>query len=81
MEIPTTDLTQQVNILPKLASASLLSVGKVMDNGWKAHFTKDNSIISKEDKKILQGRRNKKDGLYNVELKIEANNDPTHEKN
>ena len=52
-----------------------------MDNGWKAHFTKDNSIISKEDKKILQGRRNKKDGLYNVELKIEANNDPTHEKN
>ena len=59
-EAPNID--QEVNIVPKLTSASLLSVGKFMDDGCEAYFTKDRAIILKANKPILQGFRNVTDG-------------------
>ena len=68
LTIPKTTISQQVNILPKLSSASLLSVGKFTDAGCEAHFTKNEAIILKDNKPILKGIRNKRDGLYDIAI-------------
>ena len=57
LKLPAIDIMQQVNIVPKLASASLLSVGKFIDDGCEAHFTNKKAIISKNNKTILQGNQ------------------------
>ena len=75
-----TNFTQKVNILPKLELALLLSVGKLMDEGCKAHFTKDKAIILKNNETILQGHQNTKDGLYDVDFKITTDHNLTNEK-
>ena len=53
-------------ILPKLNSASLISMGQLCDDGCKVVLTKDHLIAVKEDEIILQGKRNQADGLWDI---------------
>ena len=73
MTIPSTTVKQTVSILPQLQTASLLSVGKLVDDDCVAQFTKNKAIILKNNKSILQGKQNVKDGLYDVQFKIKTN--------
>ena len=68
--IPSTDIKKTVNILPQLKTTSLLSVGKLVDKGCVVKFTKNNAKIYKNNKSILQGKRNLKDGLYDIQFKV-----------
>ena len=71
--IPTKNIKQTVNILPQLKTTSLLSVGKLVDDGCTAQVTKNKAIIYKNKKSILQGKRNLKDGIYDIQFKIKTN--------
>ena len=51
-----------------------------MDEGCVAHFTKNKSIDLKNNKSILQGHQNIKDGLYNVKFEIHADKDSQNKK-
>ena len=73
MIIPSTNIKQTVNILPQLKTTSLLSVGKLVDDGCVAQFTKNKATIYKNNKTILQGKINLKDGLYDIKFKIKTN--------
>jgi hypothetical protein len=55
-------------ILPDLRTASLISVGKLCDDGCKVIFDKKMMTAKKEDKIILTGHRNHKDGLYDIPI-------------
>ena len=80
LTLPMTNFKQTVKILPKLQTASLLSVGKLVDEGCEAHFTKNKAIILKNNKSILQGHHNIKDGLYNVKFEIQADRERQNKK-
>ena len=46
-----------------------MSVRKLVDDGCVAKFTKNKAMIYKNNKSILEGKVNRKDGLYNVKFK------------
>ena len=60
--------TREAKILPALKSASLISIGKLCDNGCKVQFEKNNMNVIKNDKIIMSGTRNKTDGLYDIPI-------------
>ena len=62
-------IAREASIVPQLKSASLLSVGTLCDDNCTVHFDKHKVDIIKNNEIIMQGRRNNKDGLY--ELPIE----------
>ena len=55
-------------ILPELKSASLISIGKLCDDDCQVYFDKRNLQVRKNNKLILQGKRNYKDGLYDIPI-------------
>ena len=67
--IPSTNMKQKFNILPQLKKMLLLSVGKLVDDRCVAKFTKNKAICYKDNKSILEGKRNCKDRLYDVKFK------------
>ena len=60
--------TCQTHIFQDLKSASLLSVGTLCDDGCIVTFDKHKMYAHKHNQKILEGNRNKSDGLWDVQL-------------
>ena len=60
---------KKVRIFPNLASSSLLSIGQLCDDNCIAIFHKDILQVIKDNKVILEGLRNRNDGLWDVPLK------------
>ena len=63
-------LAGEVNIVPNLKSASLLSVGQFTDHGCTAELSQHEAEIKKDQHVLLHGRRNFHDGLWDIELPI-----------
>ena len=61
---------KETNIHPTL-QASLISIGQLCDDGCTAVFKKDTLEISKNNKIILRGERNRIDGLWDIPLKTD----------
>ena len=57
-----------VKILPHLRSASLISVGKLCDDGCRVHFDETKMKVHKNEQLIMTGTRNEKDGLYDIPI-------------
>jgi hypothetical protein len=60
---------QQVHILPVLVHSSLISVGKLCDNGCSVTFTQDQVTVSKNGKHVMYGSRYPKSRLWRVNSK------------
>ena len=58
--------TETVQILPKLTNTSLLSIGQLCDQGCLAVFHKKFLKFFKDNNVILEGIRNKVDGLWDI---------------
>ena len=59
-----------VNIVPQLSSASLLSVGQFTNFGCTAELSHSTAIIKKDHTPILTGYRNFRDGLWDVKQPV-----------
>ena len=62
-------LTKQArlaNILPKLGSASLISLGQLCDDDCNVLLTKKTLLVIKNKEIVLQGIRNKCDGFWDI---------------
>ena len=55
-------------ILPELKSASLISIRKLCDDDCQVYFNKENLQVRKNNKLILVGTRNDRDGLYDIPI-------------
>ena len=64
-------------IYPDLQSASLISVGKLCDDGCHVTFYDDRVDAIKHNKLVLQGYRNRKDGLWDVPIPTASNHAET----
>ena len=53
---------------PALNSTSLISIGQLCDDNCTAIFNKDNLKITKNNRTILKGYRNRNDGLWDIPL-------------
>jgi hypothetical protein len=60
---------RQAHILPGLVHNSLISVGKLCDNGCSVTFTQDQVKVSKNQKCIMYGSRDPKSRSWRVDLK------------
>jgi hypothetical protein len=71
----------KAHVFKDLQSASLLSVGQLCDSDCTAIFTKkDLNIFNRDNKVIIQGKRNNQDGLWDVHLTTQDTH-PTHTAN
>ena len=61
---------REVQIFKGLASASLLSIGQLCDDGCEVTLTEHKMVVRKNNDVILTGQRNYIDGLWDVELDI-----------
>ena len=77
--LPLTNIKQKVNIIPQLKTASLLSVGKLVDDGCMAHFTKNCALRCRNKKLIIKRKRNIEDRLYNVQFTNKTNESNNNE--
>ena len=69
--------TREAKILPNLKSASLISIGKLCDDGCKVNFDEHGMDVIKNNKVIMHGTRNKRDGLYDIPIQkttLQSNN-------
>ena len=69
--LPNSNLSEigrRVKILPQLRSASLISVGKLCDDGCTVHFDNNKMQVHKNDQIIMSGIRNHEDGLYDIPI-------------
>ena len=65
-------------VVPRLKNSSLLSIGKLCDDNCIAMFTKTNLFVFKNNLLLLQGFRNKYDGLWDILFpKIASNTENT----
>ena len=55
-------------VYPKITGASLLSIGQLCDDNCTAIFTKADMKVIKNNSVILEGKRNREDGLWDVKL-------------
>ena len=62
------EIGRRVKILPQLRSASLISVGKLCDDGCTVHFDNNKMQVHKNDQIIMSGIRNHEDGLYDIPI-------------
>ena len=58
----------KVHIHKNLKNTALISVGQLCDDGCTATFDKNSLKISKNNNLVLQGYRNKSDGLWDIPL-------------
>ena len=56
------------HIFPALATANLLSIGQLCDDGCTATFTHSHLRVTKDNKTILTGTRNHTNGMWYVPL-------------
>ena len=63
-----TQPAKTVQVLPGLTNASLLSIGQLCDDNCVAFFHKDFVKIFKHNKVLLQGIRNRNDGLWDLHM-------------
>ena len=61
----------KAHILPNLRSASLLSMGQLCDDNCVVTLDKQNMFVTKNNEIVLRGKRNKFDGLWDVQLSTE----------
>ena len=69
--LPFSELSKSATkalVYPNLKNESLLSIGQLCDDNCRAIFEKDIMYITKENKIILQGKRNQFDGLWDIIL-------------
>ena len=59
---------KQAKILPKLQSASLISIGKLCDDNCRVAFDKNVLEVHKDNHLILRGTRNYSDGLWDIPI-------------
>jgi hypothetical protein len=67
-----TDLPQQArqaHILPRLVHNSLISVGQLCNNKCSVTFTQDQVTVSRNGKNVMNGSRDPKSRLWQVNLK------------
>ena len=55
-------------ILPSLKSASLVSLGQLCDDDCEVLLNKKKLTVSKNNKEILHGDRNRSDGLWDIKI-------------
>ena len=55
-------------VLPKLTSANLISLGQLCDDGCSIVLDKNKMIAVKDNTIVLKGKRNKKDGLWDIPI-------------
>jgi hypothetical protein len=60
---------RKANILPGLVHNSLISVGKLCDNGCIVTFTQEQVTVSKNEKCLMYGSRDPRSRLWRVYLK------------
>ena len=66
--------TLRTNILPKLHSASLVSLGQLCDDNCTIELNKNTIKAFKNNTKLLQGPRNKQDGLWDLHIPNQIQN-------
>lgn len=66
----------QAHVFPHLSSASLLSLGQLCNNNCKIYLDKHSMQVYKNDKIILTGKRNFRDGLWDVSLTSSIQSSP-----
>ena len=79
--LPYKTLTTQAkntNILPKLHSASLLSFGHLCNDNCDVHLNKYSINMYKNNEKIVQGRCNYVDGLWDIPIPIQSQQRTQH---
>ena len=68
LPIPSLSPTaSQCHVLPDLRSASLISVGKLCNDDCVVTFDKHRVYVTKNNKIILQGHRNRRDNLWDMD--------------
>jgi hypothetical protein len=60
---------RQAHILPGLVHNSLISVGQLCDNEYSVTFTQDQVTVSRNGKNVMNGSRDPKSRLWQVNLK------------
>ena len=65
-ELPIEKLSKQARtakVFNKLKTASLMSIGKLCDDGCEAKLTMDAALITKNDDIVMKGQRIRKNGM------------------
>ena len=71
MNLPTLSSEAKIgHVIPNLSSASLLSIGQLCDDDCLALFTKEKVFIFKQNKLLLQGKRNHFNGMWTIPVPI-----------
>ena len=60
--------------MPKLQSASLLSLGQLCDDNCTVELKKNTIKVFKNGQQLLQGQRNKNDGLWDLHIPYQIKN-------
>ena len=55
-------------VLPDLTSSSLISLGQLCDDGCNVNLDKHKLSVYKEENLIMEGVRNKTDGLWDIPI-------------
>ena len=75
--LPITQLSQaarESDIFPGLTQSSLISIGQLCDDGCTVVFKQNWAYIYKDGKLIMRGKRNLRNGMYEVNIKhLEVN--------
>ena len=66
--------SQEALIFPNLTNESLISVGQLCDDNCEVVFDKNKVNVIKNEEIIIQGTRNKSDGLYDLQINQEDQN-------
>ena len=61
---------KKAHILQELKSSSLLYIGQLCDDNYHAIFTKNKLHVTKEQTLILEGTRDRLNGMWNIPLTI-----------
>ena len=73
MNLPTLSSEAKIgHVIPNLSSASLLSIGQLCDDDCLALFTKEKVFIFKQNKLLLQGKRNFFNGMWTIPVPIQS---------
>jgi hypothetical protein len=60
---------RQAHLLPGLTHSSLVSIGKLCDEGCEATFDKNKVVVSKDDTTVLTGTRDTRTGLWRFPMR------------
>ena len=63
-QLPSTKAT----VLPHLTTSSLISLGKLCDEGCNISLNKETMQVKKDGNMVLQGYRNHNDGLWDIPI-------------